>query len=335
MPTIPRGANPWLARRVLAYAHQGGAHEAPSSTLAAIAHALQVGATGIELDVHASADGVLVVCHDRTVERTTNGRGRIAEMTWEELARLDNAYWFVPGEEHPRDRPAQEYPLRGRAPADPTLRIPRLEEVLDLLDEHPGVVLNLDIKATAPEVPPYEAALAEVLRRRGYQDRVIVASFHDVATERFRALAPEIATSAGTVQVATFWRAVHKGEPLGVLPYQALQVPFRRGQLQVVDETLVQGAHEAGLAVHVWTVNDPAEMTELVGLGVDGVITDRPTALVGILRAAGCAFVSEATVRGTAGSQTTGPKSAVPETTGSGTQRQPAGGATGDLPPDS
>ncbi|MFC0082406.1 glycerophosphodiester phosphodiesterase [Aciditerrimonas ferrireducens] len=305
MPKTQRAASPWLARRVLAYAHQGGAHEAPSSTLAAVEHALAVGATGIELDVHASADGVLVVCHDRTVDRTTNGRGRIAEMTWAELAALDNAYWFVPGEEHPRDRPADAYPLRGRAPADPTLRIARLEEVLDLLDEHPGVVLNLDIKATAPEVAPYEAALAETLRRRGYEERTIVASFWDVATERFRALAPEIATSAGTVQVASFWRAVHRGEPVGPLPYQALQVPARHGSLTVVDELLVHAAHEAHLAVHVWTVNDPLTMGSLVDLGVDGIITDRPSALVGILAAKGCAY--DPTAPGARGDQRVAP----------------------------
>src|SRR5271170_5274630 len=117
--------NPWLDRRVLAYAHQGGAREAPSSTLYAIETALSAGADAIELDVHASADGVLVVCHDPTLDRTSNGSGRIADHSWAELERLDNAYWFVPGEDAVGGHPDGDYPLRGRAPCDRRLGVAR------------------------------------------------------------------------------------------------------------------------------------------------------------------------------------------------------------------
>lgn len=284
------GASPWAKRRVVAYAHQGGAFEAPSSTIFAIARALDAGATGIELDVHATADGVLVVCHDRTVDRTTNGTGAIAGLHSDELARLDNAFWFVPGTDAQRGRPPDDYPYRGRAPADPAFGVARLAAVLDLLEDHPGVVLNLDIKATAPLVEPYEQALADLLRERRFQERTMVASFLDSATARFRQCAPDIATSAGSQAVAGFWQALHNDEPIGAVAFQALQVPYRTGDLVVVDQQLVDAAHGLGLAVHVWTINDIDDMNALLELGVDGIMTDRPTVLVQLLEEQGLSY---------------------------------------------
>lgn len=272
--------NPWLARRVINYAHQGGSWERPSSTLAAIAHALEAGATAIELDVHATGDRQLVVCHDATVDRTTGVSGRIAEMTLEEVQALDPAYWFVPGVGEDPDRPADRYPLRGQAPQDTGLRIPTLREVLETF---PGVVLNLDIKATGPVVEPYEALLAGLLREHERRDDVIVASFLDSATETFRRHAPEIPVSAGTVATAHFWRSVRDGKPTALPGCVALQVPEARGDLTIVDEAFVEAAHDRELAVHVWTVNDAGSVRRLLDMGVDGVITDLPTMLAGVL----------------------------------------------------
>ncbi len=249
--------NPWLERRIVAYAHQGGAWERPSSTLAAIAHALDAGATGIELDVHATSDGELVVCHDTTVDRTTEATGKIADHTLAELRALDNAYWFIPGADVTPDRPPPDYPYRGRAPGDRDYGIATLREILE---RFPGVVLNLDIKQTAPAVAPYEATLAALLAEFGRVNDVIVASFLDLATERFAVLAPQVATSAGTIATATFWRAVHEGQEPPTLSAKALQVPERQGDLVVVDELFVKAAHARGLAVHVWTINDPQAM---------------------------------------------------------------------------
>src|ERR1700676_3315073 len=110
--------SPWLDRRVIAYAHQGGAWEGPSSTRYAIASAIGAGATGIELDVHATADGRLVVGHDPTVDRTTDHGGAIAELTYDELSRLDNAYWWAPGADVSPGLEPDRYPFRGRAPQD-------------------------------------------------------------------------------------------------------------------------------------------------------------------------------------------------------------------------
>lgn len=286
---MPRADNPWLTRRVLSYAHQGGAWEAPSSTLFAIRRALELGATGIELDVHATADRRLVVCHDETVDRTTDGHGPIHQLTLAELRALDNAHWFVPGADVTPGLPDDAYPFRGRAPDDPEFAIATLAEVLDLLEVHPGVALNLDIKQTAPAVEPYEELLARELGARDLGDRVIVASFLDAATDAFARVAPRVATSAGTLATATFIRAVRRGEEPPEMRHVALQVPIARGDIEIVDAQFVGAAHQAGLAVHVWTVNEEAVMASLLELGVDGVITDLPTVLVGVLERQGLA----------------------------------------------
>ena len=271
-----------MLRRVISYAHQGGAWEGPSSTLYAIRSALAAGATGIELDVHATSDGHLVVSHDPTVDRTTNGSGNLADLTLAEVRSLDNAYWWVPGADVSPGLDPGSYPFRGRAPDDPAFGVATLEQVLE---EFPGVVLNLDIKQTSPTVAPYEEALAVMLKSFGRGDNVIVASFLDSATDTFSSFAPDIPTSAGTMAVAAFFQAVRAGDDPLPMRHVALQVPAAYGELTLVDERFVEVAHREGLAVHVWTIEEEPEMQRLCDLGVDGIITDRPTALVGVLNA--------------------------------------------------
>jgi glycerophosphoryl diester phosphodiesterase len=284
------GASLWLERRVIAYAHQGGAWESPSSTRHAIAHALEAGATGVELDVHATADGELVVCHDATVDRTTAGQGTIASFTLAQLRAMDFSYWWIPGADVTPGRPEADYPFRGRAPGDRSFGIATLREVLE---EFPGVVLNLDIKQTAPVVAPYEESLARLLAEFGRRDDVIVASFLDPATDTFRGFAPEVPTSAGTMATAEAWQAVQAGMDLPESPAVAFQVPERQGDLVIVDERFVAAAHRAGKAVHVWTVNDAESMERLLGLGVDGIISDVPTTLCAVLGSEGVAWNGE------------------------------------------
>jgi glycerophosphoryl diester phosphodiesterase len=255
---------------VLNYAHQGGAAEAPSSTLVALQRAVDAGAHALELDVHCTRDGHLVVCHDATVDATTDGTGRIADMTLAEIRALDNAYRF--GAE-------SGFPFRGQGHG-----ILTLDEVLDAF---PSTFLNLDIKETGPTVPPYEEKLAATLRRYGRSDDVIVASFLDGATADFSAFAPEVSTSAGTMATAQFWRAVQDGEPAPPTTHHALQVPPDYDGTVIVDQQFVDRAHDAGLAVHVWTIDEPTEMERLLALGVDGIMTDRPSVLSEVLERTG------------------------------------------------
>ena len=264
---------------MIAYAHQGGAHEGPSSTLFAIDKALANGATAVELDVHATRDRHLVVCHDETVDRTTNHRGAISDLTLSQLREMDNAYWWIEGDAVSPGRRDDEYLLRGRAPGDANLGIATLEEVAV---SFPEVLLNLDIKRTAPAVEPYEQLLCDELRRLERTESVIVASFLDDALHAFRAVAPEVATSAATQETATFFFSLADGAPV-VPPVCAFQVPATFGDVTVVDERFVAAAHGAGVAVHVWTINEADEMERLLDLGVDALISDRPTTLARVL----------------------------------------------------
>lgn len=276
----------WTERRVINFAHQGGSFEAPSSTLYAMSQAIERGATALELDVHATRDRVLVVCHDETVDRTTNHRGAIAELTLAQLREMDNAFWWVEGSDVSPGRDEGEYRLRGRAPVDRRLGVATLAEVSEAF---PNVLLNLDIKQTDPDVEAYEELLARELVNLEREDSVIVASFHDEALARFRALAPRVATSAATMEATTFYFSLIDGAAV-VPPARALQVPMSYEGIRVVDERFVESAHAAGLAVHVWTLNDQREIDGAIDLGVDGIISDRPGVVTDRLSARGVSW---------------------------------------------
>ncbi|HEX2191935.1 MAG TPA: glycerophosphodiester phosphodiesterase [Acidimicrobiales bacterium] len=274
---MARSSNPWLDRGVFHWAHQGGAREAPSNTLHAMAKGREAGADGLELDVHRSADGQVVLIHDTTLERTTNGSGAVAEHTLEELRSLDAAYWWVPGEVDDHDAPPERYVLRGRAPADPALRIPTLEELLEL---HPSAPLTIEVKARGAVEP-----LVAVLRGHGRRDDVIVTSFKDSVVRELRKQAPELSLAPGKFGSLWFWLRTLVRWPPRRSRYVALQVPTRFKWLRVVDERFLRAAHRCGLAVHVWTIDGEQEMRDLVALGVDGIMTDRPSVLAAVLRA--------------------------------------------------
>jgi glycerophosphoryl diester phosphodiesterase len=271
----------------VAFAHQGGSYEAPSSTLFAIGQALENGASAIELDVHATKDRQVVVCHDETVDRTTNHHGSIANFTLKELRDMDNAYWWIAGETVTHGRGDDEYLLRGRAPHERNLGIVTLEEVANAF---PGVLLNLDIKQTAPDVPAYEELLARELSRLERNYSVIVASFHDDAIQRFRSFAPTVATSAATNEMVAFYLSMLEDGATAVPDVVAFQVPSKFGDVDVVTEQFVEAAHDVDVAVHVWTINDADEMRRLLDLGVDGIVSDTPTPLAQLLEQRGSAW---------------------------------------------
>jgi glycerophosphoryl diester phosphodiesterase len=292
--TAPIGAeNPWLERRVLNIAHQGGEIEAPSNTLYALKTARAKGSEVLEIDVHATKDGEIVVIHDTTVNRTTNGTGRVDALTLEEIKRLDAAHWFVPDCGTCRTRPAEQYTLRGLATGDAPMpeelegfepndfTIPTLREVLETF---PDDLINIEIKNTAPDTAPYEEALADLLAEFGRTDDTIVVSFLDNALELFKLHAPEVHTATATGQAAVFWASAQGPAPGLPNPrHKALQVPIQLNGIPVVNQDFVRRAQANGLAVHVWTINRREDMEWLLDLGVDGIMTDRPTLLEQVL----------------------------------------------------
>ncbi len=244
----------------------------------------QFGAQALELDVHRTADGHLVVCHDTTVDRTTNASGPIHGHSLADLRSLDPAFWWTPGFDARDDLDADAYPLRGLFPGDSSIGIATLDEVLR---EFPSVFLNFDIKEVGPV--RYEAQLADHLRAYGRSTDVIVASFHDDALRTFSDYAPEIHVSLGPSDTFAFYSAIHDGVamPLWAPSQVALQVPASFENIDVVTSAFVDGAHATGLAVHVWTIDEDDEMHRLLDLGVDGVMTDCPSRLAAVLKARG------------------------------------------------
>ena len=276
-------ANPWLERRVFHWAHQGGAREGPSNTIYAMRHALQAGAHGLELDVHRTKDGVLVVAHDDELRRTTGTEGRIATSSLEHLRTLDAARQWVEGEVAVDGAPPEQYPLRneGPGPRTPELGIPTLQEVLDAF---PGVPMTLEIKRWRAAWP-----LAKLLRQLG-RDDVIVVSIRPWALWAFRLRARSVPCAPSPVGMADFWLASPARMAVRLRGAVAIQVPLRHKGVRITDRRLVEKAHKAGLAVHVWTLDDPAEIQEALDAGADGVMTDRPTVLAAVLAERGASW---------------------------------------------
>jgi len=226
--------------------HRGGAGEATENSASAFARAIELGYSYVETDVQATADGVLLAFHDRRLDRMTDARGRISDLPYAQVSRSR---------------------IGGTEP------IPLLA---DLLVDFPDVRFNIDAKHPGTLRP-----LAKVLTSARALDRVCLASFSDRRLRWLRsALGPGLCTALGPREVGALKRSTVVGGAPG-LPGSAMcvQVPPRLGPLPLVDARFVGRAHDLGLAVHVWTIDAPAEMDRLLDLGVDGVMTDRPEVL--------------------------------------------------------
>jgi glycerophosphoryl diester phosphodiesterase len=249
---------PFYTREKLVFAHRGGAKLAPENTMPAFANGLALGSNGIECDVHLSRDGVPVVIHDKTLDRTTNATGAVAARTAEELERVDAGFHFGDGR--------GDFPHRGRG-----LGVPRLETVLRAF---PDVRVIIEMKQGEPALA---LAVLDVVRATDSLDRVCVGSFYRPGLELLRAKEPAVATSASENEARwTLYRSWCRWPVGAVRPYCAFQVPERAGRLRVVSPAFVAQAHRDGARVDVWVVDTPDDIRRLFSWGVDGVITDRP-----------------------------------------------------------
>lgn len=251
----PADVVPYLAwPGPLALAHRGGSLEVPENSRASIDHAVGLGFRYYETDLHLTSDGVVVLLHDPTVDRTTDGAGALGQMTWAQAARLRDG--------------------SGGRPV-------RLDEVLA---DYPDLRLNLDVKEDAVVGPTLR-----VIADAGAADRVCVASFSDRRLRQVRRLTDgRVATSLGRGEIA---RLLAGDRSRGAVRSQAspparavcVQVPTSHRGIPIVTPGFVRRAHRLGLAVHVWTIDDAPTMHRLLDLGVDGIVTDRPTVLRAVL----------------------------------------------------
>ena len=233
------------------FAHRGGALEFPENTMAAFEGAVGLGYRYVETDVHATADGVLLAFHDDVLDRVTDRSGVIAELGFDEVR---------------------------AAKVGGTDDVPLLE---DVLTTWPDVRVNIDPKDDRAVEP-----LVDLLRRTDAVERVCVGAFSDDRLARVREALPGVCTSLGPVGTLQLGLAA-TGEDVGPLDAGCAQVPTHYGDTEIVTEAFLAEAHRRGLQVHVWTVDDEAEMERLLDLGVDGLMTDRPSLLKAVLERRG------------------------------------------------
>jgi glycerophosphoryl diester phosphodiesterase len=252
-------------RRFTNIAHRGGAALRPENTLAAFAHAVELNADVLEMDVHATADGVVVLCHDPTVNATTEGTGAIAAMSFAELRQLDAGYRFTPDG-------GASFPFRGQG-----VRIPTLEEVLTTF---PTMPVSIEIKQYAPSIVD---RVLDVLGRTDATARAVVVSFDQATMDAVRAAAPpELLTGMSLPEMVALNALDDAGEAAYVPPAPVAQLP-----LQWITAALMARAERLGIAVQVWTLNREDDMRRMLALGVHGVMTNDPATLADVLADAG------------------------------------------------
>ena len=237
------------AANPIAFAHRGGASDAPENTMPAFQRAIDLGYRYIETDVHATKDGVLLAFHDDDLLRTCGQPGVISEMNYDDV---------------------KEFRINGQEP------IPLMQEIFDAW---PNAMVNIDCKADSALLP-----LTAALRGPGILDRVCIGSFSDkrIATLR-ETFGAALCTSLGPREVAKLRVRSWVGPPRSFPGAYAAQVPHKQGPLTITDKKFVEEAHQSGLKVHVWTIDDPDEMNLLFDLGVDGIMTDRPQVLKDVM----------------------------------------------------
>jgi glycerophosphoryl diester phosphodiesterase len=268
---MPHPAHPFFRglSPTLHIAHRGGSLLAPENTLAAFRMAVERYHTRmLETDVHLTRDGELVVAHDATLERCTNGVGPIADHTLAELQRLDAGHHFTRDGGH-------TFPFRGQG-----VRMPSLREVLRAF---PALRFNIEVK---PDVPGIEDAFFQVLREEGALERVCVGSELDEVGERLVRVMPDACHFYPREALTAFVLTVRAGEPPPADPrYTVLDMPLYFGDMRLVDEALLRAVDAHGKWLNVWTVDAPDEMRQLITEEVGGIMTDRPDLLRQVLDA--------------------------------------------------
>jgi len=242
----------------LVIAHRGGPALGPEHTVETYRAGLDAGADVLEVDVHLTSDGEVVVLHDDTVDRTTDGTGAVSELTLAEIQALDAGHEWSPDG-------GETFPFRGQG-----IRIPTLGEVFEAF---PDAFYVIEIKqAEPPMIDPF----LDVLDAYEMRDRSVVASFSAEVMADFRRAARRVLTSFGEDEVIVLFFLADDAEAGYRPPAELLQLPPRQGNLEVLTPELIARADRFGLPIHAWTINDRAEMDRLLALGIAGLITDRP-----------------------------------------------------------
>lgn len=261
--------HPFFAgKRTFAIAHQGGRGLWPENTLLAFERSLDLGVDVLEMDLRGTSDREIVVQHDGSVERTTEGKGLVRELTLEQVRKLDGGYGFAV-----EAGGTVTHPYRGQG-----LRVPTL---LEVLDRFPASRLNLEMKEFDPALA---RSLCRALREHGSPERALVASFDHEPMVAFREACPEVATSATLREGLTFYNLDRLGlQSLFRSPAVAFEFPEYFGDIHVIRPRLLEVARSFNVRVQVWTVNENPDMARMLAMGVDGIVTDYPDRLLRLM----------------------------------------------------
>lgn len=256
----------WSDGRPHVIAHRGGRGLWPENTLQAFRNAAALGVDVLEMDLRMTADGEIVVLHDDTVDRTTDGKGAVAALTIAQLQRLDAGYRWT-GDE------GRSFPYRGQG-----IGVPSLQEVFAAL---PAMRMNLEIKGSGPAM---SARLCTLIDQHAMERRVVVAAVDQAAMDAFRAACPTVATAATRDEATRFaWMSYAFLGSLFAPRAQVFQVPERVGQFELLTPRFARDSRRLNVKLEVWTINDPSDMQRLLGLPVDGIMTDYPDRLLSLL----------------------------------------------------
>jgi len=247
------------------FGHRGSAGTHPENTLESFAAAAAFGVQYLELDIHTTRDGEVVVSHDDHLERNCGRAGVIHEMTYADLATADAGRMFT--------LDGITFPFR-----DKGIRVPRLAEVLAAF---PQLRMIIEVKQIAPSVV---APMLAVIDRAGMRRNVLVASEQQEPLDEVRRVAPEIPTNFSYLESGVFINAMGTRDANYRPPADAVEIPHRHESWELVTPESVEFAHRLGVEVHVWTVNEEAEMSELLDMGVDGLISDYPSRALDVIR---------------------------------------------------
>ena len=252
----------------ITFIHRGGAGVVPEDTILGFREGLKYGDAVIESDVQSTLDGELVVMHDESVDRTTGGKGRISQLSYAEIQRLDAGYHFTTDN-------GDTFPWRDRGVTVPTLS--------EIYTEFPDRPVNIEIKKGGR--PDIEERVAAAIAAAGAQSRTLVVSQSRTTMQRFREVSNhEVATASSRLELLGYWllTLLHLTWLIDP-PFQALQPPDKYKGIPIVTPRFVRAAHRQGLRVDVWTIDDEADMRRLLSYGVDGIMTDRPDVLARLL----------------------------------------------------
>lgn len=238
----------------------------PTDTMYAFERYAAMGVDILEMDTNMTADGEIVVIHDKTIDRTTDGSGTVSEMTLKEIKQYDAAYNWTQDD-------GETYPLRAAG-----VTIPSLREVFEAFPQYPMII---EIKQESPSMA---GTLCELIKEYEMEDYVMIPSFSDVAIAEFRDACPGVATQPSRGEVTRFVVLNFLGlSGLTNPQYQAFGVPEEDGGIPVVTRWFIWNAHRKNLDVQIWTINDPDEMQRFMDMGVDGIMTDRTDLMLELL----------------------------------------------------